>query len=237
MRTFTVTFCMVFVACSFRGWAACDGDNPCLQTQSTPPTPCHVWRCEDCSWHLVPQCDTTGDGNPDSCFNCDSNNDGVDDDCAAAPVKDGQGNTLDPCDSAVSLGLTGGSGNLGGIVCKDGVQTACVFTQNAPFPGPLPQALIDCIIEHEELHETCHGAFCESNCGWGRGMIPSITGGEKEECDGWGESFRCLQNAAMFDPTLLLDDNFTANYDFAIQQSIECQNKGYGIEFNNPGCG
>jgi len=52
MRILPIAVCILSAVCSLRGWAACDGDNPCLTPEGSPPGPCYIWDCNTCSWVL-----------------------------------------------------------------------------------------------------------------------------------------------------------------------------------------
>lgn len=125
-----------------------------------------------------------GDGNK-ICPNCDSDGDGVYDDCLAVNPKDANGNPLDDCAAAAQAGV---STAKGAVICKDGNLIACVLDSNFQSGNP-SDAIRACAQCHEDMHLSNHNLYCTNSCGWG------VAGGNdwNEECQAWGATAACLQ--------------------------------------------
>jgi hypothetical protein len=127
---------------------------------------------------------TDADGNK-ICPNCDSDGDGIYDDCLAVNPKGPDGQPLDDCAAAAQAGL-GPDG--GAVICKDGELIACVMKSRFPSGNP-SSAIASCVQCHEDLHLNNHNLNCDDSCGWSSAKGTS----EYDECQAMGATEACLQ--------------------------------------------
>ena len=172
----------------FRGYDSCcdtDGDGIAETPYNSDKKGCCPKGPDTSEQMVVELSCTDADGNK-ICPNCDSDGDGIYNDCLAVNPKGPDGQPLDDCAAAAQAEL----GPLGGaVICKDGELIACVMKSRFPSGNP-SSAIVACAQCHENLHLNKHNPKCLIKCGWDTAKGLNMPG---DECQAMGAMEACLQ--------------------------------------------